>query len=518
MGVSKRRRAALVLLVGGGTFRVFLATRNLLVQPLANAISDAKKNHVRLVNSTVSRNAVAADGPSPKQSVAGSDATKKKKSSVVEIGPGVDLFFNVCILPLNNKKGKVLGLHGFLDDGPLLVPYDGGLPQFSKVLPLETSSPGFDQLVWIQDPTLLIVTGTNGNPAHCLNDVAVSIAMNKIEASSSSSDVGTPSWEWPTSFVNIYEWRYFLPFSNTTAGEWCYDVLQASGLVPSIYNPIAEATQLKQRELQELHQHAQTEVPETGLRSQHIQAMGSCFEQLFLPRYAIYRKLPTREAAQGLLYIQRQLVKTYNLSLEPIPVSDTNNIDNDTSHTPPRVLLYDRTDAQRRTLQNATEIKHLLESNYHVRVDLIQGQQWKNMTTAHQQLRLYNKYSGIVAPHGAHLSNLLAARPGTRVVEILCSVRWNDQPNNTIMNQNGGDFDKDAWYNINGTVKLQQWFARNGQILGLEVFHYREKEGCRKTEGRRAYGGTPPPRISVDQELFVQFVANRLLLEPKNQR
>ena len=55
--------------------------------------------------------------------------------------------------------------------------------------------------------------------------------------------------------------------------------------------------------------------------------------------------------------------------------------------------------------------KNLLEKEYHTSVCLI-GKEWGKLKFT-EQTALYNSYPVIVAPHGAHLANLVFTWEGT---------------------------------------------------------------------------------------------------------
>ena len=130
-----------------------------------------------------------------------------------------------------------------------------------------------------------------------------------------------------------------------------------------------------------------------------------CFEQLILPRIGVHRR-PPLHAVQA---ARANLMKS--TGLDPAPWQDV------PEDVP--ILFYDRRGTGRRIWNNSQEVKDALEKDYHVSIQVI-GQEWNKLSFT-EQTSLFHAYPIIVAPHGAHLSNLMFGREGTTVIEIVCS-------------------------------------------------------------------------------------------------
>jgi hypothetical protein len=143
----------------------------------------------------------------------------------------------------------------------------------------------------------------------------------------------------------------------------------------------------------------------------------------------------------------------------------------------PTVFLYDRTDNGRRMLANATEIKSQLERDYDVNVDY-RGKDWKDvLSNSTLQAQIYNSHSNILAPHGAHLTNLFYSRPATKVFEIQCYM-------------NPSHF----------RAIHQQWFSGWAPVIGLKYQIYTEVEGCKLADGTLPKNYSPEwVRVNVTQ-------------------
>jgi Glycosyltransferase 61 len=160
------------------------------------------------------------------------------------------------------------------------------------------------------------------------------------------------------------------------------------------------------------------------------------------------------------------------------------------------ILFYDRRDATRRIWNNSMEVKNLLEKEYHASVRLI-GKEWKKLKFP-EQTALYNAYPVIVAPHGAHLANLMFAREGTKVIELVCS-EGGSCPRNS-----------EAWTPSNNAYN---WFPPFTRKIPLDHFQIPEFEGCLE-DGKRL--GYSPKSFSVNITTFLPCLASHLGLSPRS--
>jgi hypothetical protein len=196
-----------------------------------------------------------------------------------------------------------------------------------------------------------------------------------------------------------------------------------------------------------------------------------CFAQLIVPRLGTFRTLkPTRQSRRAVRWLQ-QCAFRRNPGLSTSPWTS--------NETTPIILLYDRTDARRRKLANATEIQRQLQDQFVVQVDLLGAQDWllKNLS---KQAELYNSYHYIVAPHGAHLINLIYARPFTRMLEIQCAVNKN---NNVL-------------------AQFQDWFVTWTSDIQIDHHIHVEDQGCRHVG--KLTNNYSPLWVRVDLERFVE--------------
>jgi hypothetical protein len=104
-----------------------------------------------------------------------------------------------------------------------------------------------------------------------------------------------------------------------------------------------------------------------------------------------------------------------------------------------------------------------VESLYHANVTLI-GKAW-NALNFTGQAALYNSFSHVIAPHGAQFANLIFTRPGTHLMELVCSLTEKNMAPNAL----GVTVDNpDLWYNTRNTRGHQ--VTRKTKVLNHERF------------------------------------------------
>jgi len=232
-----------------------------------------------------------------------------------------------------------------------------------------------------------------------------------------------------------------------------------------------------------------------------------CFDRITFPKIQAVRHVYNDEVNRGIRMLRDRSwsVMHEELNSSPWPPNNNNmttaslagtnadedNVDSTHSNgtsTAPTILLFDRTDATTRHLVNASEILSKLQQSYRVTVHRI-SEEWSNATLL-QQAIAFNSHPHILTPHGAHLFNILHARPRTKVLELQCRVhnrRWNMH---------------------------QQWFAAWGPVVDLDWRVYTETEGCME-DGGRLLTNYSPKNVFVDVERVVVAAAEHFDLRPR---
>jgi hypothetical protein len=243
-----------------------------------------------------------------------------------------------------------------------------------------------------------------------------------------------------------------------------------------------------------------------------------CFDRLVIPHITERRHSPDSTSIQN---FQKNLAASGNLAQSPWDDVELNRGANANMTTKALILLYDRHGSRRRMYNNSLDFVEYLEGQYHVKVDRI-GPEW-NALNPEAQGALYNKYPNIIAPHGAHLANLIYTRPRTRVIEIQCAIRNNAKkqtrsfwPKDNITN---GVIDRDRdpeWF---GMPVYQReghtsWFTTVAKPLDMEYFVFIEIDGCRDGNGNldRKYS---PKQFQLDPIEFGEYAASRFGLKKK---
>jgi hypothetical protein len=372
----------------------------------------------------------------------------------------MDLYENVCLV-----KDRVIHMHSYSGTGSLSRQrhpneMKGTPRQLSRTIdhPVSEWYNNHSSQVLVMEPTLMIQSIAAGNPAHCVNDLLVSLAT------SYGIDI-------PDQHVVVEEWKTIVD-RYPPKHYWCSQALELSGFK-------AKQTVAAPRD---------TTSP-------------LCFKKLYVPRFVSLRQIPHADSAQALRDLRTRLLQALNLSNEPWKPSKTPE-----SHRA-SILLYSRQGSSRKILSNAHQIKNRVESLYHANVTLI-GKEWGALNFT-EQAALYNSFSYFIAPHGAHFANLIFSRPGTKVMELICSIGENNVAPNALGVTVGNP---DLWYNTKSTKGHQDWFVHNSPALGhLEHFHFMEQDGCRLKDGKLK--AVPPPQLVLNVTKFVPFMALRFGLK-----
>ena len=355
---------------------------------------------------------------------------------------------------------------------------------------------------WITQPTLFTMQ-LHHNPGHCLSDMVFSLAWDDWERHSNNNNnnntqTASSSSRHYDSFV-YGTWNKM--WHNKYQPDWCFELLRHAGFI----------------------------TPETGMVRPRQEAGQVCFRQLLVPLFGLHRfPLDTTDEAsvqafqkvsvmknfqtndltmqypvQALEALRTSLCKSLQLSFAPWPVSSWAEI-----ATMPKILLYNRRGSPRRHWVNAEQVQALLQEKYLAQVEML-GEAWEDMTPT-EQLALYNEYAYILTVHGAHEANLIATRPGTRVVEVQCLHPNDPRPKESLTTQPAHD--PVGWYGP------PSWFSAFSRRLGAQHFVYGEYKGCSSssssTAGQAGLHGSA--NIRVDADRLVAFVAGRFGLQARN--
>ena len=435
-------------------------------------------------------------------------------STVTQVSPGMLQYKHVCVTSQPTvvhtakhgvKRATQLRLLAFTPDAvPLRIddvydayrPHPGNYEIFVRTearpvadyYAVATTEGGF-----LQEPTLFTLQ-LHHNPGHCLSDMMFSIAWDAY-----ARNITSPYDRYAYGQWNALRRSAYRP-------DWCFEMLRHAGYLraPDVDMVVPSG-----------HNNAQNQV---------------CFETLYMPIFGLHRfPLDPSDTASVQAFRQVSVMEhflTHNFTqpalqypvgaLERLRSSLCQSLDMPCSpweddatkpaDAPPPVtiLLYNRKGSPRRHWVNANAVQRRLEQHYHVQVTVV-GEEWETMDPA-QQLRLYNTHAYILTVHGAHEANLMAARPGTRVMEVQCMHPGDPRPNVALTEQPADD--PVGWYGP------PSWFSAFSRRLGAEHFVYGEYEGC--TNGGLRRGPIhQSTEVRVEMDTFVPFVANRFGLTPR---
>lgn len=332
----------------------------------------------------------------------------------------------------------------------------------------------------VEEDTLLMLSLWN-NPAHCLSDQVFSIAVDIL--SRGLQRTGTDNTFYP---------KYLRAHWTELSGEcppedWCCQFMNMVGIISKdpIQPPPPDLTPI-------------------------------CFRRLIVPRHAAYRYPPVDPfMTEALETVQRMALNATSLRSESWKKKKT------AKKAP--ILLYDRRGSGRRIFKNSFKVQQLIEAKYHAKVTLM-GADWEDLIDQHNvtsQAIVYNSFPYIIAPHGAHFTNLFFTRKDTRVMEITCWIPEKPSPRGELflnLTSKEEASDEDDWYGEPSPFEESPWFYSFSRRLGVEHFVYAEHDGCMNKLGELP--GHPnwasPNKITVDEARFVSFVGNRFKLKPRH--
>lgn len=405
------------------------------------------------------------------------------ESKVSQLSLGADMFENVCLVVHSGGKTVLYSsserlyrrvIHPLNDKHWRWTTQTATTRDWNEIV--QTS-------IIVKEETLLVLN-LFGNPGHCWNDLAFSMAMH--------DEHRTNTTVFPH-FVYIHISRrtngIVTPHSHAMASSctedaneqdragwsYCCRLMQSLGFIREgtiIVPPIVP--------------HNQTSV---------------CFQNLIIPRYAQHRIPSTQAQLDGISRLRQRMFDTMIPLLNSTPWQRTI-----TGSSVPTIFFQDRGDPkptrlnatfvtnrpQRRMLQLSKMIQDQLMATHHVLVHRIR----KNFTQDHgaatfveQQAHLYNAQQYILEVHGASLANVFFTRPGTRVFEIQCAV-----PNSATT----ASFGSDNW----------KWYSSVAPYIGLDYHQYLEYDGCLDPKTNKLREDYSPPLIRISNvTLLVQLVA-----------
>lgn len=423
-------------------------------------------------------------------------------SRVQEVSKGVVGYENVCIKEevytivqngAERKRVKVV-LHSYNDDRkPLRSPsfdyYHRGPGNYASTL----KTVGNPAANWLNDSKKSLVEEDtlyalqlHGNIGHCLSDMVFSLALDRFSRQ--------PSAPRPT--FGKYVYARFFKLERSYQPDWCFEFLKAAGFIR----------------------------PRQGIVSNLSKDGTVCFRKLYVPNFGLHRfplsfdDTVSIDALRGFSVLEHFMTHNFTDRSLVYPAEALDELresvcqglglpfapwkQEDWSEHEVSILLYNRKGSPRRHWKNDEEVALLLERDYRVKVKIV-GEEWETMSFT-QQMSLYNAHSHILTVHGAHEGNLIACRPGTRIVEVQCVHPEDPQPDESLTVRHEST-DSVAWY---GSTS---WFTTFSRRLGIEHFVIGESDGC--AGGRKGIHGSTEIRVNATR--LVHFFAHRCGLTPR---
>ena len=329
----------------------------------------------------------------------------------------------------------------------------------------------------------------SNNPGHCMNDFAFSAALDLIDDDDDDNSNTTDIIQQP--YYTYFVHAEHMLLENECNTFCCKLFAERFGLIDY---------QMQIRPYLENNSNTTT----TNI----ITKPTLCFDQITFPKLEAVRHQYNDVTNRGIQMLRERSWMVMKNDLDSTPWSaslseepndaneavDSSNSNGTISPHPtsvPKILLFDRYDATSRHLVNAPDIISKLQQSYNIQIYRVPATEWSNATLLHQA-KLFNSYQYIISPHGAHLFNMIHARPQTKILEIQCPVlnrRW-------------------------GTH--QQWFSMYGPAINVQWRTYTELEGC-KEDGQVLFNYTPK-NITVDVDKVVTEAVEHFDLKPKRAR
>jgi hypothetical protein len=410
-------------------------------------------------------------------------------TQIYQLSDGADMFENVCLVETTGKDepGAIFSYNANGTSMNSNYALNMNEAEWAKWT-VETTGRTLDQ--WIEDSkggvlveeeTLLFMDLWK-NPAHCLTDNAFSLAVDMLDRG--QQDTTTPLYK---QYLHAGYWRFHQSCPATEDSEqwWCCAFMEKTGLL-DVANGLVK-------------------------RPSGRGAFGDpmCFRKLIVPRLTAYRYPLGQKVRDSVLQLQKRAFAGLPSTLTKKPW-DEKALPEDVP-----ILLYDRRGAGRRVLVNSEELTQKLEERYHVKIHLW-GEKYNELTFTMQAM-LFNKFPRVIAPHGAHLTNLFFSRPGSKTMEIACpddaSLKYPKPPNYNLTSLHQAKGNKLEWY---GDARFfgHRWFAGFARGIFIEHFVYEEFEGC-KEDGRFLLDYSPK-NVTLDVEAFIPFVETRFGLKPRD--
>jgi hypothetical protein len=390
-------------------------------------------------------------------------------SSVESPAPGIDVYSHVC---LKENPWEFFSYGDQIRSTARIVERGWG-----EILAKPTNKSISDwyldsseqNCTYIQEQTFFFMDMFGPNPAHCLSDTMFSLIYQQKFSTFSSYAYGS-FWPQQDKFMK----------NCSPKQSWCCNLMKKSGWIPRL-PPV---------------------YPDPNKGSPVM-----CFDKLVVTHLTEWRYNPDPVRVKEL---HDRVTRRSSLVEASWEEEDD---EEDAEFTP--IFLYDRHGRSRRVYENSDELVDYLLANYKTTIYRI-GPEWDEMTPS-AQAEIFNAQSHIVTPHGAHLANLIFARPGTKLVEIQCEIdekapkqiRSSRPAENAI----GGDRNQDPeWYGIPPKHEFFNWFLSFSQILDIQHFVFVEKDGC-ITDEKGGMEAISPPAFRVEPSEFGEYIARRFNLK-----
>eukprot|EP00977_Amphora_coffeiformis_P000602 scaffold134_cov94-Amphora_coffeaeformis.AAC.8 len=466
-----------------------------------------------------------------------SSSTTTTTTRISRLSLGMDLMEHVCVQ--YGGKDRNLKIRSYVDDnnhthGTTTLPPQATLLEYysgdnHKAHMVTTAYPAAQWKVDTSVDTMVVPQALwthvlYRNPGHCINDLAFTLALDRYQRSSllhnrSSSKSSSSSHDDYFYSMPIVKANWHALAGPEHENTWCYQFLRTAGLVDHRWDAVPSTTNT------------------TKASTSNVSLL--CFDQLYMPAMALYR-FPVNESEFSPISRQRQheellrldkdrrpasgdihkpafprqalwdlrtsVLQGLQLITDPWPLQQHEQQSKE-DHDDVDILFYNRAGTHRRIWSTAGAVREQLQHDYRVRVRLVQ-EEWNTFSFA-QQLQLYHNYSYIVSVHGAHLANLMAARPGTRVVEILCRPKYQPSPlfinQTTIMVADTTTTNKDdnyyaEWYGPLG------WFSSWTRRMDIHHFIVAADPGCQ---------GLNDAQWATNVTRTVKYLASRFQLRPR---
>ncbi len=453
------------------------------------------------------------------------NATPFNGTKIYPQSQGMDIMEDVCLVPgWQGGQRKNSELHSFTNDAqPLKTSvwrYMSKPAGYSTWMTITKGHNVSEWKMWLSNQNIkfvkeetLFVLDMWGNPGHCLTDIVFSIFLDAYNTNDACTTHNAASTKPAT--TSGFDYPKFQPAHFTSLGpqrvpksHWCWNLLWEARIldIDNFNRNIPNSSDVPlqtvcfHKLLMPLPQVHRFPIDWTDPRAtSDLLASSGVRGTLAMKEFIPDANKATQPCITESLYPASALHRARQRIFQSIGdniVKTASWVDNETAtdianeeDTP--ILFYGRQHTRNRVWSNQATVQQVLERDYRVRITTADDT-WNSLTPA-EQARLYHKYARIVAPHGAHLANLIYCRNGTRVVEIILA------PASNVLTMDGDDPSKPLsdWYGPHTWYS----FARR---IGLHHFAYGESN---------ATGGYHAKAFNISSiDDFVAFLASRLQL------